>query len=119
VLIRILKALAEETRLRILNLLYQGELCVGEIEALLGLSQSNVSRHLNRLLNAEIINFEKKSQYVYYKINGNTLKKYGFIREIFSKELQKLEICQKDLDKLAAYRKSGLCCDDLRAGKVF
>jgi ArsR family transcriptional regulator len=45
----ILKALADENRLRILNLLRNGELCVCDIEAVLGIKQSNTSRHLNRL----------------------------------------------------------------------
>jgi ArsR family transcriptional regulator len=117
-LIQILKALSDETRLRILNLLRYGELCVCELEMLLGINQSNASRHLNRLANAKIINSDKRAQYVYYKINENTLKEYGFIKEILDNELIKLEICKEDLERLSKYRESGLSCDDLKDGKV-
>lgn len=118
ILIQILKALSDETRLRILNLLRQGELCVCELEMLLDINQSNVSRHLNRLANAKIINSDKRAQYVYYKINENTLKEHGFIKEILDNELMKLEIYKEDLKRLGKYRESGLSCDDLKDGKV-
>ncbi len=45
-LVVILKALADETRLRMLHLLKDRELCVCEIEEVLGIQQSNASRHL-------------------------------------------------------------------------
>jgi ArsR family transcriptional regulator len=61
-LIQILKALSDKTRLRILNLLMQSELCVGEIEYLLNINQSNTSRHLSSLKNATLITYEKKAQ---------------------------------------------------------
>ena len=60
-LVYILKALADDNRIRILNLLRNGELCVCDIEAVLGIKQSNASRHLNRLKVAGIIVSEKKS----------------------------------------------------------
>ncbi len=117
-LTQILKALSDETRLRILNLLRQGELCVCELEILLDINQSNASRHLNRLANAKIINSDKRAQYVYYKINEDTLKNYGFIKEILDNELIKLKIYKEDLERLGKYRKSGLSCDGLKDGKV-
>lgn len=54
-LMQILKALADDTRLRILNILQEEELCVCEIETILNISQSNASRHLNKLINAKIL----------------------------------------------------------------
>jgi len=45
------KALADETRLRILNLLVRGELCVCDIMTVLDIGQSKVSRHLACLRN--------------------------------------------------------------------
>ena len=56
----IFKALADGNRIRILNLLRSGELCGYDIELVLGVKQSNASRHLNRLKMAEII-VSKKS----------------------------------------------------------
>ncbi|MBM7582788.1 ArsR family transcriptional regulator [Caldicoprobacter guelmensis] len=118
-LIKVIKALSDETRLRILNLLRYGELCVCEIETILGITQSNVSRHLNRLMYANIVDFYKKAQYVYYRINEDTLKKYSFIRDILENELIKEELYKADLERLRQYRESKLSCDDLRRNKVY
>lgn len=117
-LIQMLKALSDETRLRILNLLWRGELCVCELEMLLDINQSNASRHLNRLANAKIIDSDKRAQYVFYKINEDTLNEYSFIKELLDNELIKLEIYKQDLKRLNKYRESGLSCDDLKDRKV-
>jgi ArsR family transcriptional regulator len=50
----VLKALADENRIRILNLLRSGELCGYDIELVLGVKQSNASGHLNKLRMAGI-----------------------------------------------------------------
>lgn len=113
-----IKALSDETRLRILNLLHEGELCVCELEALLDINQSNASRHLNRLTNAKILEFDKRAQYVYYKIDKDALKEYPFIKEILDNELVKVEGYREDLDRLSQYRESGISCDDLKDGKL-
>lgn len=117
-LIQVIKALSDETRLRILNLLQNRELCVCELETLLDINQSNASRHLNRLVNARIISFDKKAQYVYYKINEDALKEFDFITKILDDELMKVEKCRQDLDRLEEYQKSSLTCDDLKDGKA-
>jgi ArsR family transcriptional regulator, arsenate/arsenite/antimonite-responsive transcriptional repressor len=62
----ILKALADPNRLRILNLLHEMTLCVCDLEAILGLNQSNLSRHLSRLRQAGIVRAEKKALFTYY-----------------------------------------------------
>ena len=118
-LLQVIKALSDETRLRILNLLYQGELCVCELEALLDINQSNASRHLNRLANATILESEKRAQYVYYRIHEDVLKEYPFIKEILDNELIKIERCRQDLDRLSQYQESGISCDDLKDSKLW
>ena len=53
----VIKALADETRLRIVGVLEQTDsLCACEIESLLGINQSNASRHLGRLRAAGVVN---------------------------------------------------------------
>lgn len=113
-LVRILKALGDESRIKILNILRNGGLCVGEIEHILGMTQSNVSRHLNRLASLNIIIYEKKAQWVYYKINEDKIKDYPFIKEIMDTELDKIEFCKKDTEKLNCYKQSGMTCDHLK-----
>ncbi len=62
----VLKALADPNRLRILNLLHEKTLCVCDLEAILELNQSNLSRHLSKLRLAGIVNAQKKALFTYY-----------------------------------------------------
>jgi ArsR family transcriptional regulator len=64
----LLKALADPTRLRIVTLLSQGELCVCHIQDALSLSQSNVSRHLRILRLAGIVIDRREGQWVHYRL---------------------------------------------------
>lgn len=117
-LIQVIKALADETRMRILNILKDGELCVCEMETVLNISQSNASRHLTKLTNAKIVDYYKVNKYVYYKINKATIREFSFIDVIIRKHAVNLEQCKKDLQRLKKYKESGLNCDDLRKGKA-
>ena len=110
-LVYILKALADENRIRILNLLKNGELCVCDIETVLGIKQSNTSRHLIRLKVAGIIASEKKSQWVYYRLKDETFEKYPFLSMIINDEMDKIDVCKKDLKLLEKIKASGRCCD--------
>ncbi|HYE12506.1 MAG TPA: metalloregulator ArsR/SmtB family transcription factor [Patescibacteria group bacterium] len=116
-LIQIMKALGDETRLRILNLLSKGALCVCEIEQILSINQSNASRHLNKLTVAGLIKNEKRALYVYYKMNDDTLDEFPFLKDFIYMELNKIEKCKVDLIKLEKYKSSGISCDDLKDGK--
>jgi len=116
-LVHIMKALSDETRMRIINLLSKGELCVCEIEYLLDINQSNASRHLNKLTTAKIITYEKRALYVYYKINREILEKYSFINELISDGFKNESRFENDIADLAEYKKSGLSCENLRQGK--
>jgi ArsR family transcriptional regulator len=116
-LVQMIKALSDETRIRIINLLKEGDLCVCELESLLELNQSNASRHLNKLTNVKIINYYKKAKYVYYKLVEDTSIEYPFIRELMNNELCKVEQCNDDMEKLRKYKESGMSCDDLKQNK--
>ena len=107
----ILKALADENRIRILNLLRNGELCVCDIEATLDIKQSNASRHLNRLKVAGIIVSEKKSQWVYYRLKDETFVKFPFLSIIVEDEIGKISVCKDDLVLLKKFKASGKSCD--------
>jgi len=61
------KALADETRLRILNLLNGNELHVNEIVGILGMGQSRISRHLKILSDASLITSRKDGLWVFYR----------------------------------------------------
>ena len=110
-IVQLFKALADETRIRMLNLLKNSELCVCDIEEVLNIQQSNASRHLNKLKSAGLIVSEKKSQWVYYRINDKILMKYPFIQEIISDELLKINICGDDMERLIKHKASGFSCE--------
>ncbi len=73
----ILKAIGETTRLRILNLVFTGELCVCETEKTLGISQANASRHLAKLTGAGILVSRKNAQWVYYRLSDSFRKNHS------------------------------------------
>ncbi len=83
-MIDILKALADESRLRILSQVLKAEMCVCEIEQSLRLTQSNASRHLNILKNAGILDSYKNAQWTYYKISdefiNNNKELYDYLK---------------------------------------
>ncbi|WP_394863212.1 ArsR/SmtB family transcription factor [Paraclostridium bifermentans] len=110
-LIQILKALSDESRLRILNILRNGPLCVCEIEAVLEISQSNASRHLSKLTNANLVNYYKEAKFIYYKLDHETLNQYSFIQNILDNELDKDKKLKYDYEILKAYKNANLSCD--------
>lgn len=110
-LIKKLKALGDETRLRILNILRYGPLCVCEIEDILQITQSNASRHLSKLMNADLVTYYKEAKYVYYKLDEETLREFSFIKELLSNELEKEEILKQDYNMVKAYKGAGINCE--------
>jgi ArsR family transcriptional regulator len=68
-LLMIFKALSDETRLRIIKLLEQGELCVCDIVAALDMVQPKVSFHLSALKEAGLIKDRKQGKWIHYSLN--------------------------------------------------
>uniref|UniRef100_A0A831UBK3 ArsR family transcriptional regulator n=1 Tax=Geobacter metallireducens TaxID=28232 RepID=A0A831UBK3_GEOME len=64
----IMKALAQPTRLKIIDFLRDGERCVCEIFPAIGEEQSNTSRHLNMMLAAGVLSRRKEGLKIYYAI---------------------------------------------------
>ncbi|HAK41824.1 MAG TPA: ArsR family transcriptional regulator [Clostridium sp.] len=87
------------------------------MEHILGITQSNASRHLTKLSMLKIVVYEKKAQWVYYKLSKETLEQFPFIKELLENELNKIDICKKDIESLIKYRKSGMTCENLKECK--
>jgi ArsR family transcriptional regulator len=62
------KGFADPTRIRILNLLAAGELCVCDIVGMLGLPQSTVSRHLGYLRRSELVEVTRGAKFDHYRL---------------------------------------------------
>nr|WP_110687290.1 metalloregulator ArsR/SmtB family transcription factor [Salinicola aestuarinus] len=67
----LLKAMANESRLRILCLLIEGEQCVTQINRRLGMSQSALSQHLAVLRHETLVETRRSAQTIYYSLKGN------------------------------------------------
>jgi len=77
---RLFKALADRHRLQILNCLTQaGEesVCVCDLEPLLGVKQPTVSHHLKQLVEAGLLEREKRGTYAFYRLRPGMLERVG------------------------------------------
>ena len=105
----ILKAAAEPTRLRLLNLLRNGDICVCDLQAILGLPQHAVSRHLAVLRHAGLVTDHRHGQRVIYSL----VRKAGTERDALHRLLDDCcpanEIFRDDLERL---RRSTPCPPD-------
>src|SRR6202162_3418874 len=70
-LLAALRAVAEPTRLRLLVLCARGELTVSELGQILGQSQPRVSRHLNLLCEAGLLDRFREGSWVFYRLSSN------------------------------------------------
>src|SRR6056297_2295240 len=109
------KLLSDENRLRILNLIMYEDLCTCEIETILELSQSNTSRHLNKIKSLSFIESYKDGNWVHYKINKN--KADDMLIEYLRQELPKEKIFNQDRERLNKYKNSSMTCTIIREDK--
>ncbi len=108
-----LKALGDETRLRILNLLFGRELCVCLIKEALGLMQPNVSKHLARLKASGIISCRKISQWCFFRISEEFKDKCAALCEFLHSEWAAKRIYTEDIKRLEILMKNNDCCEEL------
>ncbi|HFC91602.1 MAG TPA: metalloregulator ArsR/SmtB family transcription factor [Leucothrix mucor] len=89
------KILSDETRLRILMLLTQGqELCVCQLTAVLNLSQPKISRHLAIMREAKLLQDRKAGLWVFYRLNSEIP---DWILEVF-KSLHEAALSQQPFE---------------------
>lgn len=67
-LVNIYRILSDETRLRIIILLAQKELCVCELSHILEVSQPTVSKNLSKLRDMNLVTTERKEKFIFYKL---------------------------------------------------
>ena len=78
---QIFKACADESRLRILHLIFiNGEMCISDLEKVLEFTQAKTSRHLIYLKNAGILTYRRYNNWVLYQIKDEV---YEIIKQIF------------------------------------
>jgi ArsR family transcriptional regulator len=73
-LAELFKVFGDSTRIKILCALFQSEMCVCDIAALLGMTQSAVSHQLKVLKNTRLVKFRKEGKVVYYSLDDDHVK---------------------------------------------
>ncbi len=69
------KIFGDSTRIKIINVLIDDELSVGEITNLVGISQSAVSHQLRILKSAKLVKYRKDGNVIYYSLDDEHIKK--------------------------------------------
>ena len=108
--VQLFKALADETRLRILNLLAHGELCVCEIEQALEIGQSKASRHLAYLRNAGLVTDRREGPWMYYAVADPDGLAHRFVVEWLAQATGEIPQAAADLKTLEGLRTGGEVC---------
>ena len=111
---RLLAALTDPIRLRLVRLLLREELCVCELVDALGMPQYKVSRHLGTLRRAQLVTVRRRGRWMHYRL-GESTGEAGFARrliEFLDRELLELADVKRDDRRLAErlrLRRSGEC----------
>jgi ArsR family transcriptional regulator len=115
---QLFRALADRTRLRIVNLLARGSLCVCDIQRILEQPQSSVSRHLALLKSAGLILDRRDGMRTFYALTapGSSLTRavLGAIRAHLGNE----EVYAADLEELQLLRARGECHEEPKARRT-
>lgn len=104
-MIEILKCLSDSNRLRILALLNKvEECCACDLEESLDITQSNLSKHISKLKNENLITVRKNGRWKYYSLNSDLLNKYKFLKVLFNE----VEIPKEDYESFLILQKNKL-----------
>jgi ArsR family transcriptional regulator len=105
------KALSDETRLRILNLLLERECCVCEVMQALDISQTRASRNLSALYDAGFLKLRKEGTWSLYAIDRDVLEDYHFdLLNAVRKALRNKKILDSDRERLRKAKRIGPGC---------
>ena len=108
-LLNFFKLLSDETRMRIVLLLSQKELCVCEMCNIMELSQPKVSRHLSKLRDMSLVKTERSEQWIFYQLDiKNPVAKE--IINVLAEHGKDLPIIKKDKEKLLENMEENKMC---------
>lgn len=111
-LIKAIKALSDETRLRILNVLLERECCVCEVMQALDISQSRASRNLSILQDAGFLKAKRDGTWILYSVNWQTANRYATsLAKLIKDSPLNNEALAKDKKRLKDARRVGPGCE--------
>lgn len=108
-LVQFFKALSDETRLRIMMLLTQGELCVCDLMFVLDEPQSKVSRHLAYLKHSGLTNSKRAGVWMHYRLKEPADDVHKVQINFLKEKLTHLPGFRTDREKLLELKKQGGC----------
>lgn len=109
--IKAMRALSDETRLRILNVLLERECCVCEVMQVLDISQSRASRNLGILQDAGFLKSRRSGAWMYYSVDWEAINRYAIsLAELLKDFLAGNEVLARDREKLKKVVRVGPCC---------
>ena len=110
-LVKAFKALSDETRLRILNLLLERECCVCEVMQVLNISEPRASRNLSTLYDAGFLKLRRLGLWAVYSIDKESLGEYYVdLIEAVRKGLEENETALLDRQRLRIAKRVGPAC---------
>jgi len=112
--IALFKALSDETRLKILQILLTRDLCVGALAYQLEISEAAVSQHLKQLRKVGLVRGEKRGYWTHYLVEKNRLKDLGKILDELTHLAPRPEAgCLRNTDGKINTKKEGnpMCAD--------
>jgi ArsR family transcriptional regulator len=112
------KALSDETRLRIVMLLTEGELCVCDLMAALGEPQSKVSRHLTYLKYSGLTSSRRVGVWMHYSLSEPSNGFYRAQLNLLQEQLSSLPQFRKDMQKLKELKREGSCKASIEFGRA-
>jgi ArsR family transcriptional regulator len=104
------RAFADRNRLRILHLLLDGELCVGDIVEILDAPQPRVSRHLAYLRKARLVSARKEAQWSYYSLTPAANEFHQNLLACLGGCFADVPELKKDAKRAKRIRSCGGCC---------
>ena len=114
-LIKTMRALSDETRLRILKVLLERECCVCEIMQALDISQSRASRNLRILQDAGFLRARRDGAWIVYSVDWQTANRYATSLATLLKDSPvSNEVLEKDKERLKHVKRIGPGCERTR-----
>ena len=107
---RMFRAVSDRTRLRIMALLLEGELCVCDIVSALDVPQPTASRHLAYLRKSGLVVARKKGQWNYYRLAPAERSFHEKLLDCVGCCVKELPDAVRDLKRLQAARRTNDCC---------
>ncbi len=105
----ILKAAAEPTRLRLLNLLRLGSICVCDLQAILRVPQPTVSRHLAALRHAGLVSDVRKATRIVYSLTPGVTTEIDALHNLLDRCCPEDAVMQADMARFREAVARGTC----------